>query len=79
MNYPELPAQSLNTKSKDHNLDDEDLSDCLGTIVKDRKENRPQLKVCTRCEARSFVNARFPYCMDCGWDSLEDPSWGHNE
>ena len=79
MNYPYLPAKAFDTKSKDYNSDDEDLSDCLEILVKDRKENRPHRKLCFRCETRSFVNTRFPYCMNCGWDSLEDPTWSHDE
>ena len=69
----------LRTVGHAYNPDDEDLSDCLEVIIKDRKENRPHHKLCVRCESRSLVNTRFPYCMDCGWDSLEDSSWGHDE
>ena len=72
-------SPALDTKSKEYNPNDDDLSDCLEIITKDRKENRPHLKICARCETRSMVNTRVPYCMDCGWDALEDPSWSHDE
>jgi ssDNA-binding Zn-finger/Zn-ribbon topoisomerase 1 len=67
----------LTNKSLD--LEEYDFSDCLEVIAKDRKENRPHYKTCPRCETKAMVNTRFPYCMGCSWDSLHDPSWGHEE
>ncbi len=69
------PLDQCGTKYKE----DEDLSDCVNVITKDRKENRPYFEVCSRCESRSMVNTVFPYCMNCGWDSLHDQSWSHAE
>ena len=71
-------AKNANTKSHEYNPDDEDLSDCVETIVRDRKETRPSRGLCPRCGARAKVNTQFPYCVDCNWDSLHDPSWGHD-
>jgi hypothetical protein len=77
--WSRLPAQATNTKSEEYNLDDEDLSDCVSTITRDRKESRPHRGRCPRCGGKSKLNTQFPYCMDCNWDSLHDPSWNHYE
>ncbi len=29
---------------------------------------------CPRCHGRTRVSSGHPYCMDCNWDSLTDPS-----
>ena len=72
-------STDIATEAEEFNPDDEDLSDCVETIIKDRKDERPHLSICSRCESVALVNNRFPYCMDCGWDSLEDQSWGDYE
>lgn len=55
------------------------FDDELASLIRDRKESRPHRGICPRCAEHSKVNARFPYCMECGWDCLSDPSWGHDE
>ena len=55
------------------------LAEDLSVLIRDRKESRPHRGRCPRCEQRTKVNVRFPYCMECNWDSLKDPSWGHDE
>lgn len=71
------PSKAIDTKSNEYNADDEDLSDCLAVLVRENKETRPHRSRCPRCGSRSKVNSQFPYCMDCNWDSLHDPSWSH--
>lgn len=51
----------------------------LSVLIQERKESRPHRGICPRCGEHSKVNALFPYCMDCNWDSLKDPSWSHDE
>ena len=75
--WSRLPVQATNNKSEEYNPDDEDLSDCLEMITSHRKENRPRISSCPRCGEDSKVNARFPYCPGCNWDSLHDPCWSH--
>ncbi len=29
---------------------------------------------CPRCHSKSKILSGHPYCSDCNWDSLEDPS-----
>ena len=74
-----IQFKKFDTKTKEFNPDDEDLSDCISVLVREKKETRPHRSICPRCATRGMVNARFPYCMGCNWDSLHDPSWGYDE
>ena len=69
--------EDLEIKNEEYCEDDEDLSDCLVMIVSERKESRPRKSVCHRCRTVSKVNAKFPYCLECNWDSLNDSCWSH--
>lgn len=34
---------------------------------------------CPRCQVRTCVISGHPYCQDCNWDSLTDPSYGSEQ
>ena len=40
-------------------------------------ENDPEFwdEPCPRCGAKSHIVADWPYCLECDWDSLHDPSY----
>ncbi len=52
-------------------------------FLKEREQSRIGVRAgekfyharCPRCNARSKVLSGHPYCQDCNWDSLEDPSY----
>ena len=69
--------EDLENKNNEHYEDDEELNNCLTMIVSERKESRPHKSICHRCRTVSKVNSKFPYCLECNWDSLNDPSWSH--
>ena len=66
----------------------ENATDVLNELVehhenlKERERNRIGVKVmvntyharCPRCHSKSKILSGHPYCPDCDWDSLEDPS-----
>ncbi len=51
--------------------------------LKEREQNRLGVRCvenhyharCPRCQARTKMLSGQPYCPDCYWDSLEDPSY----
>jgi hypothetical protein len=66
----------------------ENAADVLNELVehhenlKEREYNRVGVRAmvntyharCPRCHSRSKILSGYPYCPDCNWDSLEDPS-----
>ncbi len=58
---------------------DPEFTEDLSVLIRDRKESRPHRGFCPRCGEHSKVNTRFPYCTECNWDALQDPSWSHDE
>lgn len=67
----------------------ENAEDVLNELVEhhqnlqERERNRVRLKIktnvfhkrCPRCQAKAKILSGSPYCPDCNWDSLEDPSY----
>lgn len=67
----------------------ENATDVLNELVehhenlKEREHNRVGVRAmvstyharCPRCHSRSKILSGHPYCPDCNWDSLEDPSY----
>ncbi len=51
-------------------------------ILRERERNRIGVRTmndnfhekCPRCQAKVKISSRHPYCPDCNWDSLTDPS-----
>ena len=70
-------CQKRQKKIKLSEADRRELADDLSHYVYHIKEMRPHRQHCPRCGTRSIVNAGFPYCEGCNWDSLEDPTWSH--
>ncbi len=59
-------------------FDQEILEELYTCILRIKKVHSTPYGHCPRCGLNSKVNSDFPYCMECNWDSLHDPSWNGN-
>jgi len=64
-------------KSEEKELHTLELADC-DLISDDEAISRPthgRRHVCPRCGAIANILDNYPYCSDCNWDSLSDPTY----
>jgi hypothetical protein len=76
------PTSILNEIQNSHEVLDELLEHWEN--LKEREEKRIGVRSipngykhqCPRCEAKTRISGKHPYCSECNWDSLTDPSLG---
>ena len=39
------------------------------------QEEQDDFDNCPECSSKTMVLDRYPYCLHCNWDSLNDPEW----
>jgi hypothetical protein len=77
---PQYNSDYFDIDEVDEYGDEEEEDEEIETLVYRRKELRlDNLRYCPECGGKAKINTPFPYCEECGWDSLVDQRRSFNE